>query len=233
VNSVPDIYTNGRYLERSRKWHVEDSAWKAQQIIKMIKRNGLAPETVCEVGCGAGEILHQLHLLFSKNINYTGFEISPQAYELCKEREKENIVFFLKDFTKEANVFFDLVLLIDVIEHVENMYDFLRTVKEKGEYKIFHIPLDLYVLNLIKESNLVEGLNYPGHIHFFTKKTAIRTLQNQGYEIVDYFCTPAADLPNKTLMSKLIRPAQRLSYRLNSGLGMRIFGGSSLLVLSK
>ena len=233
MNRVPDIYTDGGYLERSRKWHIEDSAWKAQQIIKMITRNNLTPQTVCEVGCGAGEILYQLYLHLSRNINYTGFEVSPQAYKLCKERERENIVFFLKDFTEEVNIFFDLALFIDVIEHVENMHAFLRTVKKKGEYKIFHIPLDLYVLNLIKESNLVEGLNYPGHIHFFTKKTAIRTLQNQGYEIVDYFYTPAADMPKKTLMSKLIRPAQRISHRLNSDLGMRVFGGSSLLVLSK
>ena len=199
----------------------------------MIRKNNLAPRTICEVGCGAGEILYQLHSRLSKDIQYTGFEISPQAIELCKERERENIVFFLKDFAKEDGVFFDLILLIDVIEHVEDVRQFLRTVKGKGEFKIFHIPLDLYVLNLIRESNLVQGLNHPGHIHFFTKNIALRTLENEGYEIIDHFRTPAFQQEGKTLLSRLIRPAQSISHRLNSDLAMRIFGGSSLLVLSK
>ena len=51
------IYTNGYYLEKNPTWHVEDSSWKAKNIIKMMKRNNIVPKTICEVGCGAGEIL--------------------------------------------------------------------------------------------------------------------------------------------------------------------------------
>ena len=51
------MYTSGEYLEKNPHWHAADSPWKAGQILKMIQKNGLHPATVCEVGCGAGEIL--------------------------------------------------------------------------------------------------------------------------------------------------------------------------------
>ena len=55
-----DRYTTGSYLESNPDWHVEDSAWKAEQVQAMLDRHSIAPRTVCEVGCGAGEVLRQL-----------------------------------------------------------------------------------------------------------------------------------------------------------------------------
>jgi hypothetical protein len=39
-----DLYTNGEYATKHPNWHVEESAWKAKQILRMMRRNGLAPE---------------------------------------------------------------------------------------------------------------------------------------------------------------------------------------------
>ena len=54
------MYQSGEYVEKNPTYHVEDSSWKAEQIVRMMKQNQLQPRTVCEVGCGAGEILRQL-----------------------------------------------------------------------------------------------------------------------------------------------------------------------------
>lgn len=51
------IYDDGTYLTNNPTWHEEDSAWKSQQIMKIIDKNTLSFNTICEVGCGAGEIL--------------------------------------------------------------------------------------------------------------------------------------------------------------------------------
>lgn len=130
-------YLNGSYLKYSSTWHVEDSSWKALQITKILMKNKIDPKTICEVGCGAGEILNQLYQKYSTKIAYSGFEISPQAYELCKKRENDKIKFYLKDFCKEDTPFFDVILAMDVIEHVEDMYDFLRKIREKVSIKFF------------------------------------------------------------------------------------------------
>lgn len=229
-----NIYTNGSYLERSPTWHVEDSPWKAQQIKKIMDKNKLNPNTVCEVGCGAGEILNQLYQIYSSEIAYYGFEISPQAYELCKKRENGKIKYCLGDFCEVNDMYFDVILLIDVIEHIEDMFSFLDKIKNKGEYKIFHIPLDMYALNVVKGDYLSTGIAHPGHIHFFTRDVALEILRMKGYEILDYMYTPGFEVGNRTtILGKIMRIPQKFVYNLNSDLGIRIFGGVSLLVLTK
>src|SRR5690606_39364807 len=47
---------------------------------------------------------------------------------------------------------FDLVLCIDVFEHIEDYLGFLRILRDKGTYKLFHIPLDMTVLSVLKNS---------------------------------------------------------------------------------
>ena len=74
------MYTGGAYLANNPTWHVEASHWKAAQILRMMQRNGLRPRTVCEVGCGAGEILRQLQLSMATDCLFLGYEISPQAF---------------------------------------------------------------------------------------------------------------------------------------------------------
>src|SRR5213075_586346 len=60
VEHSSGIYQSGEYLDKNPTYHVEDSAWKARQIFQMIEKNRVKPASVCEVGCGAGEILKQL-----------------------------------------------------------------------------------------------------------------------------------------------------------------------------
>jgi hypothetical protein len=67
-----DIYRDGTYLETFPTWHGEDSVWKAQQIKKILEKNALTPATICEVGCGAGEILKQLSAQLDSGIKFTG-----------------------------------------------------------------------------------------------------------------------------------------------------------------
>jgi len=95
-----ELYTekNSKYLQEHPGWHSELSWWKADKIIKMINRNKLEFSNVVEVGCGAGEILNQLmEKLDSKSINFYGYEIAPDAFEMCKQREKERLHFFYED----------------------------------------------------------------------------------------------------------------------------------------
>ncbi|HEY7127267.1 MAG TPA: hypothetical protein VH540_25265, partial [Ktedonobacterales bacterium] len=54
------LYTSGSYLEKNPSWHVEESPWKAAQVLRMLARHQLHPRTIGEVGCGVGEVLKQL-----------------------------------------------------------------------------------------------------------------------------------------------------------------------------
>lgn len=231
------FYTSGEYLEKWPTWHVEISPWQVRQIRCMMERNHLAPKTICDVGCGAGEILKQLQTYMSVDSTFWGYEISPQAFELCQSRANERLHFKLADFTQEQDVFFDLVLIIDVIEHVQDFISFLRAIKSKASYKILHIPLDMAAKTII-QSRIIDMLEDHGHIHYFTKDIALRMLQDIGYNVLDYFyTTPSTDLPTNDTRGEIRRQAMRLPRKLlfsiNHDLAALTLGGYSLMVLAQ
>jgi len=228
------MYTIGEYLEKNPTWHVEDSPWKAKQILKLIRNNKLQPHSICEVGCGAGEILNQMYLQMPNDVSFTGYEISPQAFELCQQRKNDRVQFHLKNILEDEEAFFDVALAIDLFEHIEDYMGFLRKLRERGSYKIFHIPLDLSVQTVLRSSPILIGRHSVGHIHYFTKETAIATLIDAGYEILDYFYTAGSiELPAKSVKSWLARLPRKVMFKFNKDMTVRILGGYSLMVLTK
>lgn len=229
-----DIYSNGAYLAANPTWHVEDSPWKARKILEMLKRNNLSPKSICEVGCGVGEILRQLQSNMSKECEFWGYEISPQAFELSQQRANEKLRFKLKDILREQEVFFDLMLIIDIIEHLEDYFNFLRQLKPRSCYRILHIPLDLSVQSILRRDRLNKARQGIGHIHYFTKETALQSLVDVGYEVVDHFYTSATvDLKVQSGKALLAKAPRRILFAINPDLAVRILGGYSLMVLTK
>lgn len=231
---MKSIYQDGTYLASNPTWHEEDSLWKAKQVAAIIKRNYLNPSTVCELGCGAGEILNRLHAEFDEKLSLCGYEISPQAYAICKTKAKNNLQFLPVDLLEEKNVHFDVAMAIDVFEHIEDYFGFLRKFKQKGEYKIFHIPLDLSVQSVLRSSPILKSRLSVGHIHYFTKETALAALKDTGYEILDYFYTKGAlELPAPEWKTALLNLPRRFFFPITQDLTVRIFGGFSLMILAK
>lgn len=234
VETWQNTYTSNAYLENHPTWHTEDSSWKAAQIARIMAANGITPKTVYEVGCGAGEILRQLQMRFPDDCYFRGYEISPQAIQLCQGRANERLQFRLADFREETDVSVDVVLVIDVIEHLEDYFGFLRDIKLKARYKIFHIPLDLSAQAVLRGSPLTGARESAGHIHYFSKDLALRTLEEVGYTIRDYFYTASAiDLPTTSLKTRLAKLPRRTLFRCSQDLAARVLGGYSLLVLAE
>jgi SAM-dependent methyltransferase len=232
ANTNETIYQTGEYVERNPTYHVEDSAWKAAQILRMMKNHDLQPKSICEVGCGAGEILKQLQSDLPASARFFGYEISPQAFALCQERVNEGLTFFCEDLLAANNVNFDLLLCLDVFEHVEDYFSFLRGLRDKATHKIFHIPLDLSAQWVWRGTPLMRVREQAGHLHHFTKETALATLHDAGYEVVDWFYTPGAIANPRSVKAKLASLPRRLLSKLNQDLVVRVLGGYSLLVLA-
>lgn len=228
------LYTeeNSDYLKNNPTWHVEDSSWKAQLILKMFKRNSINPDSVAEVGCGYGEILNQLQLSMPNNVSFTGNDISSDAIKFAKQKAKGRIEFKLGG-SFESNEKFDLLLMIDVFEHVDDYLGFLKLYKNKAKNTIFHIPLDISVQAILRNKLMYERKQV-GHLHYFIKETAIATLIDSGYEIIDYFYTSATlDLPSKSVKSKLAVLPRKVLYYINQDFAAKLLGGFSFLVLTK
>ncbi len=229
-----NLYTSGDYLEKNPGWHVEESPWKARQIIQMLTRNHLEPRAICEVGCGVGEVLKQLQKNMEDDCTFAGYDISPQAIEIAQSRANARLYFKLMDIQQEQEVFFDLILVMDVVEHLEDYFSFLRAIGPKSAYKIIHIPLDLSAQTVLRRGGLLKVRNAYGHLHYFTKETALQTVKDTGYDILDYYYTARAlEIPGKGVTRNLMNIPRKVLFAINPELATHALGGWSLLILAK
>ena len=228
-----NIYRSGVYLSKNPLWHVDESPFKVRQILKMLTRNRLSPMSICDVGCGAGEVLRLLQQKMDGVCTFCGYDLSPQALKLCEGRGNANLHFKLADIAEEESAFFDLMLVLDVIEHVGDYFGFLSRIRAKSDLKLFHIPLDLSVQAVIRKRGLLTRRESFGHIQYFTKETALETLKDAGYQLLDYFFTPRCiELGNETTQ-RMARLPRRICFALHQDLTVRMLGGYSLLVLAR
>ncbi|MDH5415395.1 MAG: class I SAM-dependent methyltransferase [Flavobacteriaceae bacterium] len=229
-----NIYEDSTYLNNNPTWHEQDSPWKAGLILKIINRNNLKPDSVCEVGCGAGEIIKILSTNIESGKTFDGYEVSPQAFKICSGKSSEKLSYYLKDILKEELSTYDIAMAIDIFEHVEDYLGFLKQLKSKAKYKIFHIPLDLSVQSILRGNKLDDLRRRIGHIHYFTKETALSSLRDAGYEIKDYFYTSSSlELPNRGWKANLMKIPRKLLFMINQDLASRLLGGFSLMVLAE
>lgn len=228
-----DIYVSGKYLKKNPDWHIEEAPWKVKQIVKMLAKHNLKPERIGEIGCGAGEVLRQLQAVLGGNCTFEGFDVSPQAIKLCQLRANDRLQFRLGDGSDLPQFSFDVALVLDVIEHLEDYFSFLRQIKNKGRLTLFHIPLDVSVQTVLRSYGLLKRRDLYYHLHYFTEDTALRTLQDVGYEILDHAFTPRnLDMP-ANVMHWLLKLPRKLFFAINKNLAVRVLGGYSLLVLTR
>jgi cyclopropane fatty-acyl-phospholipid synthase-like methyltransferase len=227
------IYSDGTYFRNNPDWHVDDSAWKARHIAGILERNGVAPRSVCEIGCGAGEVLRNLARHLPGDTRFVGYDISPDAYRLCAPKAAGNVEYRLGNLLEEP-ADFDLAMAIDVFEHVEDYFDFLRRLRTKSKLKVFHIPLDLSAWALLRGRPLIDARRSVGHIHYFSKDTALAALEDTGYEVTDWCYTSGrTELPNLGWKTRLMKGPRRALFRLDPDAAARTLGGYSLLVLAR
>jgi hypothetical protein len=99
---------------------------------------------------------------------------------------------------------------------------------------VLHIPLDLSVQAVARPGRLLVERQLSGHLHYFTKETALATLADVDYHVLNYFYTAGTiDLRVKSLKSRLVKLPRRLLYALNHDWAVRLLGGYSLMVLAE
>ena len=230
-------YTDGTYLENVRDWHLGDAAWKAGKILRLLEAHGLSPGTVADVGCGAGGVLAELQEKLPPTTRFSGFDISPQAIELARKRENERLHFHNEDFLESSEPAPELLLLLDVFEHVPDYLGFLDALRKKTDWVIFHIPLDLCAKELLKGSRYMLHMRQQyGHLHYFSAETALCTLKDTGFDVVDQRFTDDGEMdsePPPTLKGRAVRWVRQTLFRRKARLAAALFEHFNLLVLAR
>jgi cyclopropane fatty-acyl-phospholipid synthase-like methyltransferase len=231
---IEQRYLDESYLAENPDWDRLDAPWKALKVLSLLQDNDVVANSICEVGCGSGDILACLAEELPK-AEMTGFDISPQASNFWATHHKlAGVKFVLGDFHKINQQKFDVLLMLDVFEHVRDPFSFLELSRSHANYFIFHIPLDLSAVSVARKDPLLMARDKVGHLHYYTKDLALATLRDSGYTILDWRYTGAAlTAPIRSVKTRLASIARRLAYAVNKDFGVRLFGGETLLVLAK
>jgi len=229
---VLDRYLDGRYADRNPSWDRDDSPWKAELVRDILGRAHLRPASIVDVGCGGGGVVAALRPFFPE-ARLRGFDVAPAGARLWNAHRGSGIEFVLGDFLAEAPERYDLVLLLDVVEHLANPFDFLARIRARGRYFVLHFPLDLSALGVLRETPLLFAREKVGHLHYFTRSLALALLEECGYEVKDARYTGAAfSAPQRSRATRLAAAVRRVARALHRDLAVRLLGGETLIVLA-
>ena len=234
TNQDPTLnrYLTSDYLQKNPEWDFADTGWKAEKVYKILVKNKQNPSSIVEIGCGSGGVLLSLKKFFPK-ASLTGFDIAPGAKRFWKKAIKAGIRLELADYFSLKEPIPDLILLLDVLEHIANPWSFLTNLHSRSKYIIVHFPLDLSAMSVIREHPLMKVRDKVGHLHFFTRRLAISLLVECGYEVIESCYTKASlTAPQRSLKTKIAGTIRRILFSINHDFGARLLGGETLIVLA-
>jgi ubiquinone/menaquinone biosynthesis C-methylase UbiE len=230
MEHVADAYKDGSYAAKNPRFGDDHAKWKAANAFAMIQKSGLKPRSVCEIGCGGGGIMLELKNLLGPETSFTGYEPMPEAFAQANSRTSERLTFVngtLEEIPADRH---DLALMFDVFEHVEDYIGFLRRAALVARDFLFHIPLDMNAQMVLRETPIKKVRENVGHLHYYSKYSALATLEYAGFEIVNHFYTDGFHAGTTSAIQRLTHLPRVALYKLNPDFAVRLMGGYPLMV---
>jgi 2-polyprenyl-3-methyl-5-hydroxy-6-metoxy-1,4-benzoquinol methylase len=171
-----------RYLNSA--WYDEASTnnfwmkWRFHIIKNLILRFNIKANKVLDVGCGQGTFAEQYNDYFKKKI--TGCDINLNIKKGIKKNKINYINYDISKKNKKYKEFFDLVFILDVIEHVGNDKKFLNDCYfhlKKNGFIIINVPA--FQILFSKYDCAV------GHKRRYNKKTLLNIIDDKKFKVLD------------------------------------------------
>jgi len=175
---------------------------------------GRGPKSLLDIGCGDGTLLE---IARSTGIESVGTEISESLVELVRTHLGEQAILSvnLEDLPESS---FDVVTMINVIEHVDNPAEFLKTTARL--LKIDGILL-VHTINIGGLPARLSGARWYqiepfSHFYYFTEQTLQQLMQRSGLEPFGRFSLVISKGLKRTVQQFLARNG----IYLDNGLGI-------------
>ena len=164
---------------------IEDSSWwfqyRSEVVNKIFDKVCSNPSFIIDIGGGNGYT--------TKKLQDSGYEVilmepTTQACINGMQRGLKNVICGTINDVDFSNNSIAACCILDVLEHIENDAEFLRTIKKKliiGGHLLITVPAFASLWSSEDEA--------VGHYRRYTKKELVALLKNEGYEIAyaNYF----------------------------------------------
>ena len=160
-----------------------------QKIISSIGKD----KKVLDVGCSEGLLSKRMN---QNNCTIVGIELDTEAALKAKSFCEEVIIGDVESVTLKPEYlnYFDVIVFADILEHLKDPLDVLKTFKnylKDDGYIIISVPnianwrIRLQLLFGNFEYNEY-GILDSGHLRFFNKKGALKLVNDAGFEIIEF-----------------------------------------------
>ena len=164
--------------------------WKGKNLATIIQRNGLNINSIAELRGGSGVVINvvrsSLNIEDADNYELTDFSINEGR------KRFRSIQFIKKDLLKgDITKNYDLVILSDIIEHVEDDIGMIKKALEYSKYVALKILIEKYLFSKLFEIIGVKdkiGVNHSaGHLHEYSASSVWNLFKEIDMEIMDFF----------------------------------------------
>lgn len=151
--------------------------WRFTVIMLQLKHT-LLPENsrILDLGCGNGTVRRQIEQ--STSWSTDGMDIDFKALQLNRGLKGNTYLYNISDTRIEFQNYYDVVFLLDVLEHIQDKKPFLDSVLyllKPGGVLIINVPAFECFRSYYDEMN--------GHFYRYTKKTLKKDLQDHHLNI--------------------------------------------------
>lgn len=229
-----EFYLSDEYIRKNPSLHVQDSPWKVSKIIPFIDDfiHYLNYEIkILDVGGGAGLILKEISTYIEKTcgliVNKYALDLSPGMLKIQKLNNSDIIKSLNEDVcnTSLADKEIDLMLMIDVLEHIPNPIIALKEMKRISRFIIFKVPLEDNLCNRIwnfamRGKPRKYAIEKIGHIQIYNFITLEHQIKKHTGLIINYAFTNVFDY---ILNSKHYKKKTSLLSKIHNFLGRFMF----------
>ncbi len=175
-------------------------------LLELLKKHVLDERPsarILDVGCGAGANARRIVQRWP-SARVIGLEPNAHAAELaraaCSDVFEGTLAGFLTGASDAANADFDAVLVSDVLEHVVDPIDMLRSIARApqlcGATLVISVPNYAVWYNRVRTlaghfDYAWSGLYDRTHLRFFTRRSLRMALLHAGFEVLVQDCTPS------------------------------------------
>ncbi|MEA1929907.1 MAG: class I SAM-dependent methyltransferase [Patescibacteria group bacterium] len=225
------------YIDKNPDLNDSDIKDKIDAIDRVLSPTRMKFGAILDLACGSGKILLSLSSRCLSKRN-TGVDISEKIINIARENDFENKVnWVVSDIFNLEPDNYELILAIDILEHVEDDLKLLNHAKTLGGFMVVKVPIEDNLVNkLVKllSFRLVDEHRYTedryGHIHHYSEGGVMDLIDKSDWGLVSKVYLP---LPKRSKLSwEILRIILFPIWYMSEPLYLKVNGGFLILALA-